>query len=159
MTGGNMNGKNTFLLWKEKIPPPDNEEGWTFIETLIVISIILVLTSSVGFTAIKYLDKAKAVTARSQIETFVLGMDAYFFDCGRYPSELEGLDALWEKQDSTLLSWNGPYINKPVPADPWGNGYEYIVPGFNGMPYGVRCFGGDGTEGGDGNDADICSWE
>jgi general secretion pathway protein G len=143
----------------ERRRPPESEEGWTFIETLIVISIILVLTSSVGFTAIKYLDKAKMVAARSQIETFALGMDAYFFDCGRYPSDLEGLEALWEKQDSTLLAWNGPYINKPVPPDPWGNGYEYIVPGFNGTPYGIRSLGGDGKEGGEGNDADICSWE
>jgi general secretion pathway protein G len=144
---------------EEKRGNADSEGGWTFIETLIVISIILILTSSVGFTAVKYLDKAKVVTARSQIETFALGMDGYFFDCGRYPSDMEGLDALWEKQDSTLLSWNGPYINKPVPPDPWGNAYEYIVPGFNDMPYGIRCFGRDGGEGGDGNDADICSWE
>ncbi|MDR1250211.1 MAG: type II secretion system major pseudopilin GspG [Treponema sp.] len=154
-----MEAKKTPKGKREKRRPAEGEGGWTFIETLIVISIILILTSSVGFTAVKYLDKAKAVAARSQIETFALGVDAYFFDCGRYPSDLEGLDALWEKQDSTLLSWNGPYINKPVPADPWGNRYAYTVPGFNDMPYGIRCFGRDGAEGGEGNDADICSWE
>jgi general secretion pathway protein G len=137
----------------------DPEGGWTFIETLIVIGIILILTSSVGFTAVKYLDRAKAVTARSQIETFALGMDAYFFDCGNYPSNVLGLGALWEKPDSAPASWNGPYITKPVPRDPWGNEYEYFAPGYNGMPYGIRSFGGDGSEGGAGNDADICSWE
>jgi general secretion pathway protein G len=137
----------------------ESEEGWTFIETLIVIGIILILTSSVGFTAVKYLDRAKAVTARSQIETFGLGLDAYFFDCGHYPQGIHGLFALWEKPDGEAASWNGPYINKPVPNDPWGNGYEYLIPGYNDMPYGIRCFGRDGQEGGTGNDADICSWE
>jgi general secretion pathway protein G len=137
------------------------EEGWTFIETLIVIGIVLVLTSSVGFMAVKYLDRAKVVTARSQIETFNLALEAYFFDCGQYPSESQGLSALWEKPSSgsTPDSWMGPYINKPAPKDPWGNDYEYLVPGFYDMPYGLRSLGGDGREGGSENDADICSWE
>jgi general secretion pathway protein G len=153
-----MNRRNNM---ESKKVQEDPQGGWTFIETLIVIGIILILTSSVGFTAVKYLDKAKAVTARSQIETFSLGMDAYFFDCGNYPPDIYGLDALWEKPDfgASSDSWNGPYINKPVPKDPWGNEYEYIIPGYNNMPYGIRCFGGDGKEGGTGNDADICSWE
>lgn len=136
-----------------------SEEGWTFIETLIVIGIVLILTSSVGFMAIKYLDRAKVVTARSQIETFNLALDAYFFDCGQYPSEAQGLSALWENSGASPSSWNGPYINKPLPRDPWDNDYEYLVPGFFDMPYGIRSLGGDGQEGGSGNDADICSWE
>ncbi|MDR2739845.1 MAG: type II secretion system major pseudopilin GspG [Treponema sp.] len=146
---------------KDKNFQEDPQGGWTFIETLIVIGIILILTSSVGFTAVKYLDKAKAVTARSQIETFSLGMDAYFFDCGSYPPDIHGLDALWKKPDSGVPadSWNGPYINKPVPRDPWDNEYEYIIPGYNDMPYSIRSFGRDGKEGRTGNDADICSWE
>jgi general secretion pathway protein G len=135
------------------------EEGWTFIETLIVIAIILILTSSVGFTAVKYLDRAKAVTARSQIETFGLALDAYFFDCGHYPQEGQGIAALWEKPDGETGFWNGPYINKPAPKDPWGNEYEYIIPGYYDMPYGIRSFGRDAKENGEGNDADICSWE
>jgi general secretion pathway protein G len=136
-----------------------SEEGWTFIETLIVIGIVLILTSSVGFMAVKYLDRAKAVTARSQIETFNLALDAYFFDCGQYPSEAQGLAALWENPISGPAAWKGPYINKPLPRDPWDNDYEYLIPGFFDMPYGIRSLGGDGQEGGSGNDADICSWE
>jgi general secretion pathway protein G len=137
------------------------EGGWTFIETLIVIGIVLVLTSSVGFMAVKYLDRARVVTARSQIETFVLSLDAYFLDCGEYPSSIQGLSALWEKPGAGTVPqfWNGPYINKPLPKDPWGNDYEYLVPGYDRMPYGIRSFGGDGFEGGEGNAADINSWE
>lgn len=149
--------KETRERQKEKADP---EGGWTFIETLIVISIVLILTSSVGFMAVKYLDRAKVVTAKSQIETFNLALEAYFFDCGQYPSDIQGLSALWEKPGSgpSPESWNGPYINKPLPRDPWDNDYEYLVPGFYDMPYGIRSFGGDGREGGSGNDADICSW-
>lgn len=147
---------------KRKNPQYDDREGgWTFIETIIVIGIILILTSSVGFMAVKYLDKAKTVAAKSQIETFGLGLDAYFLDCGNYPSSDQGLSALWEKPSSEPLpaGWNGPYVNKPIPKDPWGNPYEYTVSGNNGLPFGIRSFGGDGREGGENNDADIKSWE
>jgi general secretion pathway protein G len=151
-------------VYQEPDTPPDRrdpEGGWTFVETLIVIGIILILTSSVGFMAVKYLDRAKVVTARSQIETFCLSLEAYFLDCGAYPSAAEGLAALWEEPASggTADLWNGPYLTKPVPKDPWGNDYEYSVPGYNNTRYGIRSFGGDGREGGAGNDADICSWE
>jgi general secretion pathway protein G len=146
---------------KEPVNNDDGEGGWTFIETLIVIGIILVLTSSVGFMAIKYLDRARIVTAKSQIETFCLSLDAYFLDCGQYPPELQGLSVLWERPDDSATAdfWNGPYINKPVPKDPWGSDYEYLNPGPNNMAYSIRSFGGDGFEGGTGNDADISSWE
>lgn len=145
----------------ETIDRRDHEGGWTFVETLIVIGIILILSSSVGFMAVKYLDRAKAVTARSQIETFGLALEAYFLDCGAYPEAAEGLSALWERAAAGGRAdwWNGPYLTKPVPKDPWGNEYEYLVPGPDKARYGIRSFGGDGRAGGAGNDADICSWE
>ncbi|MDR0910412.1 MAG: type II secretion system major pseudopilin GspG [Spirochaetaceae bacterium] len=138
-----------------------HDEGWTLIETLIVIGIVLVLSSSVGFMAIKYLDRAKMVSAKSQIETFCLALDAYYLDCGEYPSELQGLAALWSQPNSSqaLKFWNGPYLSKNIPDDPWGREYEYRMPGVNHMAYSIRSFGADGLEGGTGNEADICSWE
>jgi general secretion pathway protein G len=155
--------KKTFWMSPKKLLDflvyHDPEGGWTFIETLIVIGIVLVLTSSVGFMAVKYLDRAKVVTARNQIETFCVSLDAYFLDCGEYPSETEGLPALWEKPVSAGELWNGPYVSKAIPRDPWGNDYEYRKPGFYNTQYGIRSFGGDGMEGGEGNDADISSWE
>lgn len=137
------------------------EDGWTFIETIIVMAIILILTSSVGFMAVKYIDKAKTVAARSQVETFSLGLDAYYLDCGSYPSIEQGLAALWQKPASEPVpaKWNGPYLNKPVPPDPWGNPYKYAIPGSEGLPFDVCSLGADGREGGEGNDADINSWE
>lgn len=136
-------------------------EGWSFIETLIVMAIILILTAAVGLSAIKQIDKAKVVTAKSQIETFSLALDSYYMDNGFYPSSEQGLSVLWEKPTSSPepLFWNGPYISKSLPKDPWGNDYKYIIPGENNLPYGIISYGKDGTEGGEGNDADISSWE
>ena len=138
----------------------DREGGWTFIETIVVIGIILILTSSVGFMAFRYLEKAKVVSARSQIETLALALDAYYLDCGRYPTAEQGLSALWEKPstDPVPSGWDGPYINKKIPADPWGGSYEYSVPGEGNLPFGIRSLGADGREGGEGNDADVASW-
>lgn len=134
-------------------------EGWTFIETLIVMAIVLILTASVGISAIKQLDKAKIVTAKSQIETFSLALDSYYMDIGDYPTQDEGLDALWTAPSSADNKWNGPYLSKAVPKDPWENDYIYTIPGENNLPYGICSYGKDGLEGGEGNDADIKSWE
>ena len=81
-------------------------------------------------------------------------------DNGFYPSSEQGLKALWEKPASSPepLFWNGPYISKSLPKDPWGNEYTYVVPGENNLPFSIICYGKDGTEGGEGNDADIKSW-
>ncbi len=130
-------------------------------EVLIVIAIILILTSAVGFMAFRYIDKARQVTAKNQIETLSLALDAYALDCKQYPTAEQGLDSLWAKPvtEPVPSGWNGPYVNKKISADPWGHPYEYTVPGPNGLPFGIRCLGGDGKEGGEGNDKDISSWE
>ncbi len=137
------------------------EGGWTFVETLVVIGIILILTASVGFMAFRYLDKAKVVAARSQLETFSLALDGYYIDCGQYPTQSQGLGALWERPagESVPAGWSGPYLTKKAPRDPWGNPYEYQMPGKNSQPFSLRSFGADGKEGGDGINADITTWE
>ena len=137
-----------------------HEDGWTFMETIIVIAIILILTSSVGYMAVQYLDKARVATAKSQIESFGTALESYYIDCGRYPTVEQGLQALWQKPtvEPTSDNWAGPYMYRNIPNDPWGNLYEYTVPGYNGLPYGIRSLGADGREGGEKNDADITSW-
>lgn len=136
-----------------------NEDGWTFLETLIVIAVILILTATVGFMAVSNLSKARKAAAASQIDSFTLAVEAFFIDCGRYPTEDEGLAALRKKPETAPESWNGPYLFKNPPKDPWGNAYEYFVPGADGSPYGIRCLGADGSEGGENENADITSWE
>lgn len=144
---------------KKKNKLKKQTEGWTFVETLIVMAIVLILTAAVGLSAIKQIDKAKVVTAKSQIETFSLALDSFYMDTGDYPTQDQGLGALWANPSSGNNGWNGPYISKAVPKDPWGNDYSYLVPGENGLPFGICSYGKDGLEGGEGKDADIRSWK
>ena len=139
----------------------DKEAGFTFVETLVVILIILILSSAVGFTAFRYIDRAKIAAARNQIESYSLALNGYLFDCKNYPSEEQGLNALWEKPILAPVpsGWDGPYVNKNISDDPWGTPYKYKVPGVNGLPFGITSYGADGREGGESKDEDINSWE
>jgi len=133
------------------------DDGWTFVETLIVIGIILILTSTVGFMAFRYVDKARLVAARNQVEELSMALHSYYLDCRQYPTPQQGLDALWEKPtlEPVPAGWEGPYLTRKVRDDPWGHPYTYRVPGPNGLPFGVISFGPGGAEGSEGA---IASW-
>ena len=163
--------RKRFVLQRPRRPAPFSgpprraetaarDSGWTFVETLVVIAIVLILSGTVGSIAVVYLAQAREAAARSQIETFTLALNAYLFDNGSYPTQTQGLEALWRRpdEDPVPACWRGPYLQRPVPADPWGRRYEYTVPGPDGLPFGIRSFGSDGIEGGDGNQKDISSW-
>ncbi len=135
--------------------------GWTFVETLVVIAIVMVLTGLVGFIAFRYIDQAKSVAAQSQIESYSMALNAYYIDNQRYPSVEQGLGALWEKPilDPMPENWMGPYIDKSPERDPWGSEYQYQIPGINNLPFTITSYGIDGLPGGEGNEKDINSWE
>ena len=138
-----------------------NEEGWSYMETLIVIAVILILTATVGFMAIGSLEKSRIAAARTQIESLSTALEAYYIDCGNFPTTEQGLAALRKKPETSPSSdnWGGPYLYKDAPKDPWGYEYEYTSPAPDGSPYGIRSFGADGKEGGEDKNADIKSWE
>lgn len=142
-------------------PVPRGEEGWTFIETIIVLAIVLTLSTTVGFLGFRFVGQARSVAARNQIATIGLALSGYLLDCGSYPTEAQGLDALWIRPTASPVpeGWQGPYIEKRIDTDPWGNSYRYQVPGPHGLPYGVASHGADGIEGGTGENRDILSWE
>jgi general secretion pathway protein G len=135
--------------------------GWTFIETLVVIAIALILTGMIGFAAIRNVEQARRVAAQTHIETYSIALNSYYFDNKRFPSTEQGLDALWEKpvSDPVPGNWNGPYLTREPDLDPWDNPYSYENPGPNGLPFAIISFGADGLPGGEGNDQDISSWE
>lgn len=139
----------------------EKDSGWSFMETLIVIAVVLVLTASVGFMAVGSLEKARIAGAKTQIDSFCVALEAYYIDCGIYPTEEQGLSALRKKPESEPSSdnWNGPYLYKEPPKDPWGNEYKYTQGDSQEMPYGIRSFGADGKEGGEGKNQDITSWD
>lgn len=132
------------------------DEGFSLIELLIVMVILGLLASLVGPKMFGKLGMAKQKTAKTQIEMLMAGLDAYRLDTGKYPSSQEGLESLVNNTGSD--KWEGPYLAKGVPNDPWDNPYNYRNPGEHGE-VDISSYGADGQPGGDGEDADIGSWE
>jgi general secretion pathway protein G len=133
------------------------DRGFTLIEILIVVIIIGLLASLVGPKLFSKLSGAKQKSAKAQIELFGTALDALRLDVGRYPTTEEGLKVLREKP-SGMEGWQGPYLPKEIPSDPWGKPYVYKCPGEHGE-YDLISFGLDGVEGGEGENQDIVSWK
>src|SRR5260221_931858 len=131
--------------------------GFTLMELLLVLVIIGLLAALVGPTLYQRIKPAKESAARAQIENFATALDGYVIDVGRFPSTQEGLKALRSKPEG-VEKWNGPYLKKELPADPWGNAYVYRAPGRSGG-YEITSYGPPGPEGGGGAKADINNWE
>lgn len=133
------------------------EQGFSLIELLIVMIILGLLASLVGPRLFRHVDDARSSTARAQIELLGTALDSYRLDVGRYPSTEQGLQALRE-EPSGVNNWNGPYLPREIPEDPWGNDYIYKSPGDHG-DYDLLSLGADGQPGGEDDDADVKSWE
>ena len=149
------------MIFDKKIPltsgPGLNQHGFTLMELLLVLVIVGLLAAVVGPTLYQRIKPAQETAVRAQIENFATALDNFMVDVGRYPSTQEGLKALRAKPDSAA-KWNGPYLKKELPNDTWGNAYLYRAPGRSGG-YEIISFGADGREGGEGDNADINSWE
>ncbi len=133
------------------------EKGFTLIELLIVIVILGMLAALVGPRLMGKLGKSKRQIAKMQIEMLGEALDQFKLDVGRYPTTEEGLKALIENPG--VEGWDGPYLKKKkIPKDPWGRDYIYRCPGEHGE-YDLFSYGADGKPGGEGENADITSWE
>jgi general secretion pathway protein G len=119
--------------------------------------IIGLLAALVAPRFVRQEEKAKVKAAKAQIELLGTALDTFRLDVGRYPTTQEGLEAL-RSQPAGVEQWDGPYLKKGVPTDPWGKPYVYRSPGEHG-PYDLLSYGADGVPGGDGDDRDITSWE
>jgi len=139
------------------LSPLSVSQGFTLIELLVVMVIIGLLAALVAPRFIRQEEKAKVKAARAQVELLGTALDTLRLDTGRYPSTQEGLEALRRKPGG-LTGWDGPYLKKEVPMDPWRKPYIYRSPGQNG-PYDLISHGADGSPGGEGDDQDITSWE
>jgi general secretion pathway protein G len=139
------------------ITKKSSQAGFTLIELLVVMVIIGLLASLVAPRFIRQEEKAKAKAARAQIEMFGTALDTFRLDVGRYPTTQEGLEAL-RQRPSGVERWDGPYLKKEIPRDPWGNPYVYRSPGER-EPYELSSYGADGVAGGGEDNADIKSWE
>jgi general secretion pathway protein G len=134
-----------------------HRSGFTLIELIVVVVIIGLLAGLVLPQFIRQEEKAKLKAARAQIELLATALDTFRLDVGRYPTSEEGLQALRQKPGG-LERWDGPYLKKDIPLDPWGKPYNYKSPGDHG-PYDIISYGADGVPGGEGDNRDITSWE
>ena len=133
------------------------QSGITLIELLVVMVIIAMFATIVGQRLFRNVEKARQTTAKAQINEFESVLDAYRLDVGRYPTTDEGLQALRAKPGNAER-WDGPYLKKDVPLDPWARPYVYRAPGQHG-DFDLYSLGADGAEGGDGENSDVTSWK
>ena len=133
------------------------QRGITLIELLVVMVIIALFATIVGQRLFKNVGRARQTTAKAQISEFESVLDLFRLDVGRYPTNEEGLQALRVRPGS-LANWDGSYLKKDVPLDPWGHPYVYRFPGQHGE-FDLLSFGMDGQEGGEGENSDIESWK
>jgi general secretion pathway protein G len=132
-----------------------SEAGFTLIELLVVIIVLGLLVGLVGPRLWGQVAKSKTATARAQIELIGSALDQYRLDNGSYPGGLEAL----QQKPAASTAWNGPYLKKSVPNDPWGNSYKYkCCPGQHGE-YDLWSEGADNAPGGEGENADVVSWD
>ncbi len=130
--------------------------GFTLLELLVVVAIIGLL---IGYVAPRYFSqvgKSEITAVRAQIDGFEKALDTYRLDTGRFPTTEQGLNALLTKP-ANEPKWNGPYLRKAVPLDPWGNPYRYKSPSERG-DYEIVSYGKDGQPGGTGEGADITNY-
>ena len=124
------------------------DDGFTLIEILVVMAIIAMLAVMVAPNLFNQQAGAMRDVARTEISTLEAALDIYRLDVGEYPDTLDGL----MEDDTDRASWNGPYLRRAVPTDPWDN--EYVYEG-NGREFTLLSYGADGMSGGEEDDADI----
>jgi len=130
--------------------------GFTLLELLVVMVIIGLLAGYVGPRYFSQIGKSESKAARAQIDALEKALDQYRLDTGYYPSTEQGLAAL-NARPSNEPKWDGPYLKKNVPPDPWGQAYQYRQPGQHGE-FDLFSYGKDGQPGGNDEAADLTSW-
>ncbi len=145
------------ILSPGKLMPARLARGFTLLELLVVLVIIGLLVAYVAPRYFSQVGKSEVKAARAQIRALEDALDQYRLDVGRYPTGEQGLEAL-NAQPAGEARWQGPYLRKAVPKDPWGNAYQYRAPGEHGE-YDLLSLGKDGQPGGTGEAADIVNWQ
>lgn len=161
MITGNRSGTAPGAMVRSEglIGKPAWQRGFTLLEVMVVVVILGILAVLVVPKIISRPDEARVIAAKQDIASLTQALKLYRLDNQRYPTTEQGLQALAAMPANAPVppNWKpGGYIER-LPRDPWGNPYQYLNPGVHGE-IDVFSFGADGTPGGEGNDADIGSW-
>jgi general secretion pathway protein G len=140
--------------------PARSSYGFTLIEIMVVIVIIGMLAALIVPKVMSRPDEARIAAAKQDIASIMQALKLYKLDNLRYPTTEQGLQALVKKPTLPPIppNWKGNGYLERLPNDPWGQPYQYLQPGLHGE-VDVMSLGADGAPGGEGNDADIGSWE
>lgn len=130
------------------------QRGFTLVELLLVLVILALIAGLVLPGIIGKAESAKAKAASSQISRITMSVETFYLDTGIAPSSLEEL----VNEPSGVTGWNGPYIKNSLLKDPWGQDYNFKVPGEHG-DFDIWSYGADRQQGGEGNNADINGWD
>lgn len=143
-----------------QVNPKSWQRGFTLLEVMVVVVIIGILAVLVVPKIISRPEEARVIAAKQDIASLMQALKLYHLDNHVYPATEQGLQALVTRPTTTPLppNWkDGGYLDR-LPKDPWGNPYQYLNPGLHGE-IDISSFGADSAPGGEGNDADIGSWE
>ena len=141
------------------LPRLRRQRGFTLIEIMVVVVIIGLLAAVIVPNMMGNVDKARIAKAKQDIQAIQTALTMFKLDNFVYPTTEMGLKALTHKPDSPLIkNWRpGGYLQS-LPKDPWQNEYQYVRPGTHNSEFDLLSYGADGQTGGEGNDADIGSW-
>ena len=146
------------IVFSKRMPTQTCKSGFTLVEIMVVLVVIGILAAAIIPTFIGTTHDAKVATAKANATELENALRRFYVNMDRYPTADEGLKVLVEAPTSEDKKWRGPYVNLIRP-DPWGNPFQYRVPGtHHPATFDIWSRGADGADGGEGEGIDIGNW-